>query len=32
MVYLAATLLVTKVIHIASIIRDKMASQFSPNL
>lgn len=31
MVYLAATLLVTKVINIASIIRDKMASQFSPN-
>jgi hypothetical protein len=31
-VYSAATLLVTKAIHIASIIRDKMASQFSPYL
>jgi hypothetical protein len=32
MVYLAATLFVTKVINIASINKDKMASQFSPNL
>jgi hypothetical protein len=31
-VYLVATLFVTKVIHIASINRDKMSSQFSPNL